>query len=139
MCTAGAGKYYYAAAADVASKASSLADSAGAAAFPAMSASGGELAGLPCVVSAGLASGTLALIDGGGIVANSDTIETRSATQADLLMSDAPSMSSSVPTPATMTSLWQTNSQAFLAEVSLAAQVLRDDAIAMVTGVDWGA
>jgi HK97 family phage major capsid protein len=138
VCTTGAGSYYYACSPDVASKASSLADSAGAAAFPGMSAGGGKMANLPCVVSAGLAPGTLALLDGSGIVANSDSIETRSATQADLLMSDAPSMSSAIPTPTTMTSLWQTNSTAYLAEVSLAAQVMRDDAVALLENIDWG-
>jgi HK97 family phage major capsid protein len=138
VASAGVGNYYWVCAPDVASKASTLADSAGAAAFPAMSAQGGELANLPCVVSSGVAPGELYLLDGSGIVGNSDTVETREASQASVQMSDTPNMSSAVPTPAQMVSLWQTNSTAFIAEVSLAARALRDDAVAIVTSINWG-
>src|SRR5262249_8920700 len=55
--TVGNAKLYWIAAKDVASKASTLADSAGLDAFPAMSATGGEMANLPCIVASGIPSG----------------------------------------------------------------------------------
>ena len=94
--------------------------------------------GATLACSFGMAPGTLALIDGSGIVAGNDTIELRSSTQTSLLMSSTPNMSSAVPTPAQMVSMWQSNSIAYLAEASFGAQVLRDDAVALVTNIAWG-
>jgi hypothetical protein len=54
-------------------------------------------------------------------------------------MDTAPSMDSDTPAPAQMVSLWQTNSTGLLANTWAAAQVLRADAAAVITGIAWGA
>ena len=57
MNTVGVSRLYWICSPDVAARASTLADTAGAGAFAAMSASGGELANLPCIVSSGVPAG----------------------------------------------------------------------------------
>ncbi len=63
LSTSGASKLYWVASVDVAKKASTLADTAGGAAFAAMSPSGGELCNLPALVASGVPAGSLYLID----------------------------------------------------------------------------
>jgi HK97 family phage major capsid protein len=136
--TIGAARLYWLASVDVAKKAAALADSAGGDAFPAMSPTGGELTALPCIVSSGLPDGTLLLLDASGIAADAAQVSVDLSRQATIRMDTAPVMSSVVPTAAQMTSMFQTNSAALLASAWFGAQVLRDDALAMVTSINWG-
>ena len=136
--TVGAAKLYWVAAPDVAKKASTLADTAGGDAFAAMSATGGELANLPAIVSSGVPAGSLYLIDASGIVADGGPVTVTATGQADVLMDTAPVMSSAVPTAAQMVNMFQTNSTALKANAWFGAEVLRDDAVAVVTGINWG-
>jgi hypothetical protein len=104
-------------------------------AFAAASAVGGELANLPFLVSSGVPSGTLYLVDGSGIAADalSPTIDVSS--QADLEMNTAPTSSSATPTAASMVSMFGTNSTAVKAVAVFGAAKLRSDAVAVVTGI----
>ena len=135
--TTGAGNFYAVCAPDVAEKAAWLGTTDGAPAFPQMSGMGGTLTGgptpLPCLVSPGVPAGELYFLDGSGIVGASDTVETRASTQADALLSTTPSL------PAAMSSLWQGNLTGFIVEASFGAMKLRDDCVAVLTGIDWGA
>jgi HK97 family phage major capsid protein len=136
--TVGAAKLYWIAAPDVAKRASTL-DATGLDAFPAMSAMGGELANLPCIVSSsGVPAGSLYLVDASGIAADGGPVTVKVSTQGDVLMDTAPPMNATTPTPASLVSLWQTNSTGLLANAWLGAQVLRDDAVAVITGISWG-
>jgi len=135
----GMAKPYWISSVDVAKKASTLTDTAGLDAFPAMSATGGEMANLPAIVSSGVPAGELYLVDASGIAADGGPVTVRASSQADVLMDSAPTMDSDTPTGAQMTSMFQSNSTALLANAWIAAQVLRDDAVAVITGIDWGA
>jgi HK97 family phage major capsid protein len=133
----GNAKLYWVCAPDVAKRASTL-EGGGLDAFPAMSATGGEMANLPAIVSSGVPSGELYLVDASGIAADGGPATVGASNQAAILMDTAPVMSSATPTPAQMISMFQTNSTALKADAWIAAQVLRDDAVAVVTGITWG-
>ena len=73
----------------------------------AMTPTGGTLAGVPAVVSSGVPTGNLVLIDAGRFAASSDTITLDVTRQASLQMSSTPD---SPPTGATvLVNLWQEN------------------------------
>jgi HK97 family phage major capsid protein len=131
-------KLYWLASASVAKRAAGLADSAGSAAFSAMSPQGGELCGQPCIVSDGLADGVLALVDATGVAADATAVTIDAATQGSIQMDSAPTVRSDTPAGAAMSSMFQTNSTALRASVVLGAELLRDTAIAEVTGITWG-
>jgi hypothetical protein len=126
-------RLYWCASPDTAKLGSTLATNAPA--FAAVSATGGELANLPLLVSSGLADGTLALLDAGAIAANGEAPTVEVSTQADIQMDTAPTMNSTSPTPATMTSMFQTNSAALRATAVFGCQKLRADAVSVVTGI----
>lgn len=134
-----AGRLYWIASVDTAKMASTLSTTAGGMAFQAASAAGGELAGLPLLVSGGLADGALALVDAAGIAANGLGPTVSVSTQADILMDTAPPMNSTTPTAAQMVSMFQTNSTALQAVAWFGAEKIRDDSVAMVHGITWGA
>lgn len=142
--TSGGGKLYWLLSPSVANRAATL-DAAGINVFPAMGPTSGEIVGLPALVSAGVPSGELYLLDASRILANSDTIVARTSSQADMLLSDTPNMSSTGPTAAAMTSLWQTDSTGIQTEAVIGAQVLHldpndaDDPVHITTGINWGA
>jgi len=110
--TVGAAKLYWIAAPDVAKKASTLADTAGLDAFGAMSATGGELANLPCIVASGVPAGELFLIDASGIAVDAGPPTIDASSETNVLMDTSPSMDSSTPTAASTVSMYQTNSTA---------------------------
>ena len=132
--TVGQAKLYWIAAPDVAKMASILDPDV----FPAMSASGGEIANLPAVVSSGVPDGSLYLIDGSGIAADGGAVTVSASSQADILMDTQPSMDATTPTPASMVSMFQSNSTALKADAWFGVQVLRDDAVAVIEGISWG-
>lgn len=133
----GSEKLYWCAAVDVAKKASAL-DAAGLDAFPAMSAAGGEMAALPCLVSSGIPAGNLYLLDGSQIAADATAPTIQASTESDILMDSTPSGSSAVPTPGTMVSMFQTDSTALMATCWFGAQRLRTSAVAVVNSINWG-
>jgi hypothetical protein len=137
----GLARLYWVAAPDVAKLASTLSITDGGPAFAAASATGGELANLPLLVSSGLGAGTLALLNGSGIAANGLAPVVSVSTQADIAMDTAPPMNATTPTPAQMVSMFQTNSAAVKAIAEFAVEKLRDDAVTTVTGINattWG-
>jgi HK97 family phage major capsid protein len=133
----GTANLYWVCSPDVAKKASTLADTAGLDAFPAMSATGGELANLPAVVSSGVPAQTLYLIDASQIAADAGPVEIDASYEADVQMSDAPTMTSSTPTAATQVSMFQTNSAAIRATAWFGCVKLRESAVSVITGINW--
>jgi hypothetical protein len=133
----GAGNLYWISAVDVARKACTLA-SQGLDAFPNMGPQGGEMAGTPAVVSSGVPAGSLYLVDASQIAADGGPVTARTSNKTDILMDSAPLMNSSTPTPATLVSMFTTNSTATLASAWFAAQRLRDDCVSVITDIDWG-
>jgi hypothetical protein len=104
-------------------------------AFNACSAVGGELANLPFLVSSGVPSGTLYLVDGSGIAVDAYPPEISVSAEADLQMDTAPTGSSATPTAVSMVSMFGTNSIAVKAVAVFGAVKLRADAVAVVTGI----
>jgi HK97 family phage major capsid protein len=135
--TSGAGKLYWLMGPAVANRASAL-DAAGIPIFPTLSASGGTLLGAPALVSAGVPANEIYLIDGSGIAANSDTIELRKSSQTSVQMDTAPTGSSATPTATTLVSMFQADSTVLLVEAIFGAITLRDNAVHVTTGVNWG-
>ena len=134
--TGGSSKLYWIAGVDVAKRASTLADTAGGDAFAAMSAMGGELANLPCIVSSGIATNSLVLIDASGIAVDGGSPPAVSAsTNASVQLNTVPD---SPPTAATVaSSMFQLNMTALRADAWFAVQPIRDDAVAVITGIAW--
>lgn len=105
--------------------------------YPDLSITGGQIEGMPVIVSdyagttvALLAAREIWLVDEGGLqVDYSD--------QASLEMSDAPTGDSTTPTATQLVSLWQTNSVAFRAERFINWQRRRQQAVAYVTGANY--
>lgn len=104
----------------------------------AMTPLGGELFGLPAIVSSVVPAGTLRLVNAAAVAANADEVELDASREATVEMSSNPTNAADVPTAAELTSLFQTNSTALMARVSFAAERIRDDAVAEVTGISWG-
>ena len=120
----GTAKLFWIAGVDVAKRASVLATTTGADAFVAMSAMGGELANLPCIVSSGIPANELVLIDASGIAADGGPVSVTASTQADIMMNTAPTMDSDPVVEAAMTSMWQNNCTAIKATAWFGAEVL---------------
>jgi HK97 family phage major capsid protein len=96
--------------------------------YPDMSVTGnGTIAGIKVIVS-GSASDAI-LFDASQIAANSDTIVIDASSQASVVLDDAPSSG-----PQGMTSLWQSNMQALRATRYFGVEVLRPEAVAVITG-----
>lgn len=104
--------------------------------FPGMGPQGGDVLNTPCVVTDGLAAGTVALIDGSGLSGQIEGIQLSSARHANVQMDDAPDSPDTAST--TTINLWQHNMRGVKADVYFAAQRLRDNAIATVSSVAWG-
>lgn len=121
-----------------ASTAKSLAimgDGAGGSAFPDMTPQGGTIAGIPVVVTDGLAGGTIAVVDANGLTAGSDAVTLDTATQADVEFSNTPSTPPGVAT--VLRSLWQHNMTALRVERWFGAEVLRPASVAVIGGVAY--
>jgi hypothetical protein len=127
---------------DVGYLASTLPTTKSGVAFADASSAGGTLAGLPLYISPGASSGNLYLLDGNQIVANGEVPEVSITQEADLEMSTTPSSSSAVPSPTSMVSLFGTDTVGVRCAIYVAAEKLRNTAVAIVQGIDgtkWAA
>jgi hypothetical protein len=107
--------------------------------FPGLTPAGGDIRGVMALVSAGIPSGQAVLLDAGQIAGAGGEVDVQVAQSASVEMSDAPTGSSATPTGAQLVSMFQTNAVAMRAVAAIAAEVLRDGAISIVTGINWGA
>ncbi|KRE13467.1 hypothetical protein ASE63_18515 [Bosea sp. Root381] len=124
---------YWAMPPGVANAAATMTSLAGALAFPEMTPRGGEILGLPALVSDAVAPGTVMLIDAGGLVGEIENITIRSSGQAAVAMRDDPEN-----VAAELVSLWQTNSTGILATMTFGLERYRSNAVAILSGVNWG-
>lgn len=97
---------------------------------------GGELLGIPLIVSDGLiddsSGGTLLLIDAGKIAANAESLKIDTSKDAALHMSTTPSDNDPA---ATMVSMFQTNSIALKSSLTFGFELLGDARAAVLTGI----
>jgi capsid protein len=96
--------------------------------FPAMTVLGGNIAGIKVVVSD--AATDAVLFDASQVCANSDTITIDASSQTSVQLSDAPTGGA-----ANLVSLFQANMRAMRATRYFGAEVLRPEAVAVITGV----
>lgn len=120
--------------------------------FSGISMNGGTLFGLPVIVSqyvptdydpdgAGTAvSGSIVtLVNAQDIyLADDGGVEVKMSQEASLEMDNAPNGDSGVPAGASLVSMFQTNSVAFLAERTINWQKRRPSAVAALASVNWG-
>jgi len=130
-------RLYWIASEDVGKFGSTLSTAATGPAFAAASAVGGELANLPLLISSGVPSGTLYLVDASGVAADAGPVTVDVSNQTDILMDSAPSgMNSATPSgTATLVSMFQTDSTALRATAVFGAAKIRSNAVAVVTGI----
>lgn len=105
-------------------------------AFPDMSPNGGSICNIPTLVSDQLPSDSsghrVMLVDADGIAFGDETIVLDRAEHASLQMADDPSAGAQ-----NLVSLWQTGSIAIRATRHFGFEVVRPNAVALLTGVQW--
>jgi hypothetical protein len=94
---------------------------------------GGEILGVPLLVSDGMSSGKILLVDASNVAVAERPIELRSSEEAALEMADDPSGASDTPTAANLVSLYQVNALALLAERQCGLKLLRVTAAATLS------
>jgi HK97 family phage major capsid protein len=106
--------------------------------FPGLGMMGGTFFGLPVITSEHVGD-VVVLVNASDIyLADEGGISVDVSTEASLEMSDGPSHDSTTPTGASLVSMFQTNSVAFLAEREINWARRRDSAVAVLTDVAWG-
>lgn len=109
-------------------------------AFPEISMLGGTFEGLPVIVSQYVADDVVILVNASDIyLADDGGVAIDSSREASLQMDNAPTMNSDTPTAIETVSMFQTNSVALRAERYITWKRRRAQAVAVVTGVTWGA
>lgn len=126
---------YFIASPDVGKLGATLSSVKGGPAFAAASSIGGELCNVPFLTSNGVPAGTLLYVNAAQIVANGEAPTIDVSSEADIQMDTAPSMDSSVPTPGTLLSTFQSNSTALKSTVLFACDKLRANSVSLVTGI----
>lgn len=135
--TTGAGWPYLVVDARTANRLATKTTTGGDQAYPGMTPKGGELAGVPMLVSdqapAADSSGYAAmLIDASAIVGDSETVTVDASEQAALQMMTTPAEGAQ-----SMVSMFQVNSTALLASRWFGYELTRSSGVAVVTGADW--
>jgi Phage capsid family len=114
-----------------------LSDQHGVSAFPDLTPMGGEIQGIPVLLSDAVGVGLLYLIDASSIGANGGEMVFTEADQVSIHLDDAPT---SPPTASsTYVSLWQMNLLALRVERQLIIERLRSNSVAAVSNSsNWG-
>ena len=99
---------------------------------------GGRLMGTDVLVSDGQGGGQITLADASALAVAQEPINLKSSEHAAIEMDTQPTGDSTTPTHVQMVSMFQTNSRCLLAERNFAVKVLRQNAVATLSGVMWG-
>jgi len=110
----------------------------GQAEFNGMGMTGGNLNGMPVIASDYVGDIVILLNASDIYLADDGEITVDASREASLEMSDGPAHNSITPTPASLVSMWQTNSVAIRAERTINWMRRRDPAVVYLTGVSWG-
>jgi HK97 family phage major capsid protein len=119
--------------------AATIRNASGAFQFLNLTPTGGEILGIPAMPSDQMQPGSLALIDATGIAGEVGDIAIDASEHATIeMLNSALQQDATAGTPApNLVSMFQTNSVAIRAVLDFAAERLRDQAVAMVTGITW--
>lgn len=123
---------------DVGILASTLLTSGGGFLFPDMSPTGGSMLNIEAIVCDALPGGTIMLVDATGLAGDSELITIDASNQTSIEMLDNPTNNSVSPTPTSVVSMFQTDSTALMATAWFGAYRFRDEAVAIMNGVEWG-
>jgi HK97 family phage major capsid protein len=104
--------------------------------FPAMTPQGGEILGVPVLVSDQLDDGELWLVDSAQILAEADNVVFDMSRQSSVQLNTSPD--SPETASSTMINLWQHNLSCLRAIVWFGLEVPRSNAIAVLSLVEWG-
>lgn len=112
--------------------------------FTGITMNGGTFFGMPVITSEYVPSdtaGSLVILANASDIYEADDggVNVDMSTEASLEMADNPTGASDVPTAASLVSLWQTNSVGFRAERTINWAKRRASAVAVLSGVQWGA
>ena len=95
--------------------------------------------GIPLVASDAQTTGTITLADASAVVYGDDGIEVRSSDVAAIQLDDAATNQSAPTTTATaLVDCFSTNTRAVAAEQRIAVRVGDTNAVATLTGIQWG-
>lgn len=134
--TTGTSKPYLVVAPRTANRLATKATTGGEQAFPGMTPQGGEIAGVPVLVSSQAptdSSGHSAvLIDGSAIVGDSDTVAVDASENAALQLASNPASGAQ-----SLVSMFQTNSTALLATRWFGFELIRSNGVAVLSGAAW--
>jgi HK97 family phage major capsid protein len=107
--------------------------------FPNVGPRGGSVLEIPVLVSRSSprdsSGGQIVLLDGSSVALAMQGLRVERAMHASVLMSDDPDSE----TPATWVSLFQTNSAGIKATIPANWELIRSDAVSMISGVDYSA
>ena len=129
--TSGVGPLIWAMSPDVANKAATHDED--------MSPLGGEILGLPAMVSSTIPAGTLRLINAAGLAGNAEPIRLDASDQATIEMETNPEMDATDGTAAELVSMWQDNSVCLRALVDFAVIRTRSNAVREIESITWAA
>jgi HK97 family phage major capsid protein len=104
-------------------------------AFPTMGYNGGSIGGIQVVVSDGVPTSTMVLVDAQQIAAASETVQLSATNQADVALDTAPD--SPIVAGTVMTSLWQNNMTGLKAERFFGVQKLTTTGVCVLTGASY--
>ena len=107
----------------------------GAPAFSSMGYNGGTIGGITAVVSDGVPSGTMLLVDAQQVAAASETIQLSASNEAIVQLDTTPDSPISASTP--MVSLWQMNMVGLRAERFFGVQKLTTTGVCVLTGASY--
>jgi len=129
-----ASRYFLVVSAALASQLATWPDSTtGGPAFPLMTPTGGTIQGVTVIATdAPIAADTAYLVDAAQVALAAESFVISTAAHASLQMDDAPTAG-----PTTLVSLWQSNSQAILAERFFGVLRLRDEAVVRLLSADY--
>lgn len=113
-----------------------LGDAGGVAIFPAMTPTGGQVAGMPVIVSTEIPSGEIWLVDASAVATSTDgNVRIDASDAAGIQMDSQPDSPTNASTP--LVSLFQLNHTGVRAERWLAAKLMRSDGAAKITGASY--
>ncbi|OSP53822.1 phage major capsid protein [Pseudoruegeria sp. SK021] len=92
----------------------------------------GEMLGLPTTITGGLSGRRVALINGRAVGGQITGVDISASNTGSIQMDDAPTADSTTPTATGLLSLFQANATAVKATFTLAAEPIRDDAVAFL-------
>lgn len=126
-------------ASDVQRAGATITNASGAFQFPNLTPTGGDILGIPTMPSDQMIDGTMALIDATRIAGETGTIQVDASDHTTIEMLDAALVQDSTTgTGTSLVSMFQTNSVAIRALLDFDAQVVRENAVAEITGIAWG-